>query len=124
MQTLPEIVRRIYSYALGIIGAFGIGYAVTSYKAMFAGLTLGMLFGLYNLWILNRRLKKFDQAMERGSRRLSLGTALRFLSGIAAVAIASAFPQTFDLISTVIGFAIPYVLLLGDRIIYHVKHSS
>ena len=124
MQTLPEIVRRIYSYALGIIGAFGIGYAMTSYKAMFAGLTLGMLFGLYNLWILNRRLKKFDQAMERGSRRLSLGTALRFLSGIAAVAIASAFPQTFDLISTVIGFAIPYVLLLGDRIIYHVKHSS
>ena len=124
MQTLPEIVRRIYSYALGIIGAFGIGYATTSYKAMFAGLTLGMLFGLYNLWILNRRLKKFDQAMERGSRRLSLGTALRFLSGIAAVAIASAFPQTFDLISTVIGFAIPYVLLLGDRIIYHVKHSS
>ena len=59
-----------------------------------------------------------------GREVFSLGTALRFASGIAAAAIAISMPEQFDLIGTVAGFGIPYVILLADRIIYHVRHEQ
>ena len=57
--------------------------------------------------------------MRKGKSGASLGTALRFASGIAAAAIATAMPEQFDLISTVIGFAIT-VRPTIRQIIYHV----
>ena len=79
-------------------------------------------FGLYNFWLLVRRLEKFDRSLSEGKKVASLGTALRFASGIAAVAVAMSIPEQFHLISTVIGLMIPYVYLLVDRIVYHVKY--
>ena len=100
-----------------------LGWAFTEWQTVFAGLILGSLFGLYNFWILVRRYEQYERAIAEGKKRISLGTAMRFASGIAVAAIATAMPEQFDLISAVIGFAIPYVLLLGERIIYHVRHQ-
>jgi ATP synthase protein I len=105
-----------------ILAAFVIGWAFTPYQAIFAGLVIGTLFGIYNMWILVRRMESFDRAVAEGSKVRSLGTALRFGSGVAAVAIAILFAEHIHLVSTVIGLMIPYVLLLAERIIYHVKH--
>lgn len=122
MQTLQEIHSRQRKALFFLLVLFALGWVFTEWKTVFAGLILGSLFGLYNFWILVRRLERFDRQFEQGKKRLSLGTALRFASGIAAAAIATAVPEQFDLIGTVIGFAIPYVLLLAERIIYHVRH--
>lgn len=124
MQTLREIHSKQRRALFFVLALFVLGWGFTEWKTVFAGLILGSLFGLYNFWILVRKSEQFDRAMEEGKKRGSLGTALRFASGVAAAAIATAMPEQFDLISTVIGFAIPYVLLLVERIIYHARHQS
>lgn len=123
MQTLQEIHRRQRRALFFLLALFVLGWGFTEWKTVFAGLILGSLFGLYNFWILVRRHEQLEQALAMGKKRGSLGTVWRFASGIAAAAIATAMPEQFDLISTVIGFAIPYILLLGDRIIYHVRQQ-
>ena len=105
-----------------MLAFFVLGWGFTDWKTVFAGLILGSLFGLYNFWILVRRMEQFDRAITEGKKRDSLGTAMRFASGIAAAAIAIAMPEQFDLISTVIGFAIPYILFWWTGSIYHVRH--
>lgn len=122
MDGLREIFARLKRIIIFILALFVLGWGFTSYQDIFAGLIIGTLFGIYNLWILVRRMDKFDRAMAEGSKIRSLGTALRFASGVAAVAIAILFAEHIHLVSTVIGLMIPYILLLAERIIYHVKH--
>ena len=123
MQTLQEIFIIQKKALFLCLALFVLGWGFTDFKTVFAGLLLGSLFGLYNFWILVRKMEKADRKFSEGKQSLSLGTALRFASGIAAVALATAMPEHFDLIGTVIGFAIPYILLLVERIIYHARHQ-
>ncbi|MCM3610329.1 ATP synthase subunit I [Planococcus sp. MERTA32b] len=122
MDGLREIFIRLKRIIIFILAIFVLGWGFTSYQDIFAGLIIGTLFGIYNMWILVRRMDKFDRAVAEGSKVRSLGTALRFASGVAAVAIAILFAEHIHLVSTVIGLMIPYILLLAERIIYHVKH--
>jgi ATP synthase protein I len=123
MHTLRHIFNRQKKAVLFLLALFVIGWAFTEFRPVFGGLIVGSLFGLYNFWILVRRMERFDQRISEGKRTTSIGgTALRFGSGVAAAAIALSMPEKFDLISTVIGLMIPYVLLLVDRIVVHVKH--
>lgn len=122
MQELREIYERLKRMILFILAAFVIGWGFTPYQAIFAGLIIGTLFGVYNFWILVRRMEKFDRAVAEGSKVRSLGTALRFASGVAVVAIAILFAEHIHLVSAVIGLMIPYGLLLVERIVYHMKH--
>jgi ATP synthase protein I len=122
MDGLREIFNRLKRLIYFILAAFVIGWGFTPYQAIFAGLIIGTLFGMYNMWILVRRMDRFDRAVTEGSKVRSLGTALRFASGVAAVALAVLFAEHVHLISTVIGLMIPYVLLLVERIVYHVKY--
>lgn len=122
MDGLREIFARQKRIIYIILAVFVLGWGFTSYQDIFAGLIIGTLFGIYNMWILVRRMDKFDRAVAEGSKVRSLGTALRFASGVAAVALAILFAEHIHLVSTVIGLMIPYILLLADRIIHHVKH--
>lgn len=122
MDGLREIFARQKRIIYIILAVFVLGWGFTPYQNIFAGLIIGTLFGIYNMWILVRRMDKFDRAVTEGSKVRSLGTALRFASGVAAVAIAILFAEHIHLVSTVIGLMIPYILLLAERIIYHVKH--
>lgn len=122
MEGLREIYTRLKKMIFFILAFFVIGWGFTSYQEVFAGLIIGTLFGIYNMWILVRKMERFDRAVAEGSKVRSLGTALRFASGAAAVAIAIMFAEHVHLVSTVIGLMIPYVLLLAERIMYHVKH--
>ncbi|MFS0575880.1 ATP synthase subunit I [Sporosarcina sp. 179-K 3D1 HS] len=122
MQTLQEIHRRQKRVLFFLLALFILGWAFTGFPQIFAGLILGSLFGLYNFWILVRRMERFDRTIAEGKGRASIGTAMRFASGVAAAAIAISLPEQVDLVSTVIGLMIPYVLLLVDRIIFHARH--
>ncbi|WJY26508.1 MULTISPECIES: ATP synthase subunit I [Sporosarcina] len=123
MQTMQEIFTRQKRALFFLLALLILGWAFTEAKTIFAGLLLGLVFGLYNFWILIRRMEQFDKKLDQG-KKASLGTGLRFAAGIAAAAIAMSMPEYFNLISTVAGLMIPYALLLIDRIVYHVKHHS
>ena len=98
-----------------------LGWGFSPYDSVFAGIALGAFFGTYNFWILVRRMEKFDRSISEGTKVASIGTALRFGSGVAAVAIAISLPQYFHLISTVIGLMIPYIFLVVERLVHHKK---
>lgn len=123
MQTMQEIFTRQKRALFFLLALLILGWTFTGAKEIFAGLLLGLIFGLYNFWILIRRMEQFDKKLDQG-KKVSLGSGLRFASGVAAAAIAMSMPEYFNLISTVIGLMIPYALLLIDRIFYHVKHHS
>ncbi|MGB3261084.1 ATP synthase subunit I [Paenisporosarcina sp.] len=122
MQDLQQVFASQKKLIFFLLAFCALGWGLTPFKTVFAGLALGSLFGLYNFWLLVRRLEKFDRSLSEGKKVASLGTGLRFASGIATVAVAIAIPEQFHLTSSVIGLMIPYVYLLADRIIYHVKH--
>ncbi|MDN4605999.1 ATP synthase subunit I [Sporosarcina highlanderae] len=123
MHTLRQIFNRQKKALFFLLALFVIGWAFTEFRPVFGGLILGSLFGLYNFWILVRRMDRFNQSVSEGKETKAIGgTALRFGSGVAAAAIALSMPEDFNLISTVIGLMIPYILLLIDRIVVHVKH--
>ena len=122
MLDLQQVYARQKKLIFFLLAFCALGWGFTPYPTVFAGLALGGLFGLYNFWLLVRRLEKFDRSLSEGKKVASLGTALRFASGIAAVAVAMSIPEQFHLNSTVIGLMIPYVYLLVDRIVYHVTY--
>ena len=122
MQDLQQVFVRQKKLIFFLLAICVLGWGFTSYQTVFAGIALGSLFGLYNFWLLVRRLEKFDRSLNEGKKVKSLGTAMRFASGVAAVAVAMSIPEQFHLGSTVIGLMIPYVYLLVDRIVYHVKN--
>jgi len=105
-----------------LLALCALGWGFTPYQTVFAGIAVGAFFGTYNFWILVRRMEKFDRSISEGKKIGSLGTALRFGSGVAAVAIAISLPNYFHLISTVIGLMIPYVFLFVERIVSHVRN--
>ncbi|MTD30842.1 ATP synthase subunit I [Planomicrobium sp. YIM 101495] len=123
MDGLRQIYTKQKRVIYFLLAAFVLGWGFTPYQSVFAGLTIGTLFGLYNMWILVRRMEKFDRAVTEGSKVRSLGTALRFASGAAVAALAIIFAEHIHLVSAVIGLMIPYVLLLVERIVYHLKHQ-
>lgn len=104
-----------------LLAICALGWGFSPYESIFAGIALGAFFGTYNFWILVRRMEKFDRSISEGTKVASIGTALRFGSGVAAVAIAISLPQYFHLISTVIGLMIPYIFLVIERIVHHLK---
>ncbi|MEK4384743.1 ATP synthase subunit I [Solibacillus sp. FSL W7-1464] len=104
-----------------LLAVCALGWGFSPYDSMFAGIALGAFFGTYNFWILLRRMEKFDRSISEGTKVASIGTALRFGSGVAAVAIAISLPQYFHLISTVIGLMIPYIFLVVERVVHHIK---
>ena len=98
-----------------------LGWGFTPYGTIFAGIAVGAFFGTYNFWILVRRMEKFDRAMSEGTKAPSIGTVLRFGSGVAAVALAMSLPQYFHLISTVIGLMLPYVFIFIFKFVQVLK---
>lgn len=124
MENLRQIHNRQKRALFFLLALLVLGWGFTPWPKVFAGLILGILFGLYNFWILVRRMEKFDRTLTEGTRAPSLGSGIRFASGVAAAAIAISLPETFDLIATVIGLMIPYGLMLAERITYHLKHQD
>ncbi|MFF2753418.1 ATP synthase subunit I [Psychrobacillus sp. NPDC058041] len=123
MHEMQRIYTKQRKYIFFLLAACALGWGFTPYSTIFAGLALGSLFGLYNFWILVRRMEKFDRVLTDGKGRAGLGTTFRFASGVAAVAIALALPEYIHLVSTVIGLMIPYVLLIVERIMFYTKNQ-
>lgn len=99
-----------------------IGWGFTSYHALFAGLALGALCGLFNFWNLVRRMESFDRKTRQGQKVKSLGTLIRYGSALLAAAVALTWSEYFNVASTVVGLMIPYILLFVDRVIVHLKN--
>lgn len=101
-----------------ILAIYVLGWGFTDYQTVFAGLMLGTSLSLYNLWLINQKMKKFDQAIVEGKKIKSLGTMTRFASAGLAVIIAMEYPEHFHLISVVLGLMTAYFVIVIDFFIH------
>lgn len=123
MVEMHRIYRRLQKYILVFLLVCALGWSFTSYQTVFAGLAIGALCGLFNFWSLVRKMENFGRRVEKGQKVRSLGTLIRFASAVLGVALALTYPQYFSVGGTIIGLMIPYVLLLVDRIVFHLKNQ-
>jgi ATP synthase protein I len=101
-----------------LLAGYVLGWGFTPYQTIFLGLILGTSFSLYNLWLLIRKSKQFQKAMEEGRAARSIGTISRMAAAGLAVLIALQFPEYFHLFSVIIGLMTMYVVIMIDYIFY------
>lgn len=122
MVEMHRIFKKQSLMIIALLIVCAIGWGFTSYHAIFAGLALGALCGLFNFWNLVRRMESFDRKTRQGQKVKSLGTLIRYASAILAAAVALSWSEHFNVASTVVGLMIPYMLLFVDRILVHLKN--
>ncbi|WP_147802759.1 ATP synthase subunit I [Alkalicoccus halolimnae] len=121
MTSMSELARR-YSIYTGIIIVLLLLLAViTSISTFFLGMAFGTAFSLLNFVSTYFQTKRIMEMQRTRKYRFSIGTLGRLLIVVAALFIAQAFPQYFDMTGVIAGLAVTYVILLIDPI-FHIKH--
>ncbi|WP_270180380.1 ATP synthase subunit I [Alkalihalobacillus sp. CinArs1] len=117
MTEYKQHFRRYLQYTLYLLAIFVLGWGVTSSKALFLGLILGTIFSIYNLFNMFRKINRLGQAAEEGKKAKSLGFLTRLAVAGLAVAIATRYPELFNLLGVVIGLMVTYIIILIDSIL-------
>lgn len=114
MENISDIFRRLWKYTCFLLAFYVLGWGFTSYKTVFLGLIFGTSLSLFNMYLLKTRVEKMTQAVIQGGKVRSLGTTARMATAILAVMIAVKFPNTFHLISVIIGLMTSYFVIIID----------
>ncbi|KIL49767.1 ATP synthase subunit I [Jeotgalibacillus soli] len=117
MPDLKQHFQRYTKYILYLLSIFVLGWGFTPYPAVFLGLIIGSSLSLFNLWLIKKRMERFDRALDQGKKVRSLGTFTRMASAGFAVLIALEFPEFIHMISTVIGLMMVYIVIMIDYFI-------
>ena len=115
---MPEyklIFKRVRKYILYLLALYVLGWGFTSYQSIFLGLILGTSLSLFNLWVLDRKMKQFGEVMVNGGKIRSLGLLTRMATAIFAVLIAMEYSNYIHLISVVIGLMTAYIVIMIDN---------
>ncbi|MDQ0218511.1 ATP synthase subunit I [Peribacillus cavernae] len=118
MPDLQTTYKRHLKYLLYFLAICAFGWGFTDYQDVFAGLALGTAFGVFNLWLINRRMRAFEAAINSGEKFRSLGTMSRLASAALAAIIALEYPEQFNLISVVLGLMTAYIVIVIDFLIH------
>ena len=121
MPEMKIMFNRQSKYIIYLLAIYVVGWGFTSYQTVFGGLILGTALSLYNLWLINRKMKKFSRALDEGTKIKSLGTVTRMASAGLAVLLALEFPEHFHLISVVWGLMTAYIVIFIDFFIQLIR---
>lgn len=112
MPDVNSIFQGQRRYIFFLLALYVLGWGFTSYQSIFLGLILGTSFGLFNMWLLARRMDKFGDAVVRGERVRSLGMISRMATAVLAVLIAVEYPDQFHLYSVILGLMTSYFVIM------------
>ncbi|RBW68720.1 ATP synthase subunit I [Bacillus taeanensis] len=107
-------LKRFMQLTVYIIALLVLGWGFTPYQSVFLGAILGLIIGSFNIWFMYRKVKKLGQAAAEGTKAYSLGMLTRFALAGLAVLVALRYPDTFHLLSMVIGFSSAYIIIFID----------
>jgi ATP synthase protein I len=101
-----------------------LGAGFTPYPRIFLGLLLGSAVSFYNLWLLQRKTKKFGQAAAEQGSVLGIGTFSRLAAAALAVLITLRFEEHFHIIAVVVGLGTSYVIIMLDYLLFTMKEDA
>jgi ATP synthase protein I len=118
---MPEI-QAIFSqqrrWMFFLLSFYVLGWGFTSYQSIFLGLAFGTSMSLFNLWLMVRKMKKFDESVSQGKKVRSLGSFSRFATAAFATIVALRYPEQLHLISVVIGLMTSYIVMIITFLIH------
>jgi len=114
MPDVQVLFTRYRSYFFYFLALFVLGWGFTSYKTVFAGLILGTCASFFNLWLLYRKTWQLTSAIKEGKTVYSLGSLSRLASAALVIMISIRFPEYFHIVSSIIGLAAAYIIILLD----------
>lgn len=124
MPELQQLFCRHCKYILYILSIYVLGWGFTDYKSIFLGLILGTSVSLFNHWYLVRKTTLFGEAIASGKKVYSLGMLVRMAVVILAVYIAGKYPDTFHMVSVIIGVVTAYAVIMIDFVIQQIFNSQ
>jgi ATP synthase protein I len=111
--------KRYIRLTLFLLAIFVLAYSFTPYQSIFLGLILGTICGIYNLISMYRKIERLGQAVVHGTKAKTLGSLSRMLTAGLAVLIALRYPETFHLVSVVVGLMTVYAIIFIDSFLQH-----
>jgi ATP synthase protein I len=114
MSEIKAMYIRQRKYIFFLLALYVLGWGFTPYQSVFLGLVLGTSLSLFNLWLMVRKTDKFGDAVLQGKKVRSLGSFSRMATAALAVIIALKYPDSFHLISVVLGLMTSYLVIMID----------
>lgn len=114
MEDYQQMMTRQRKWMFYLLALLVLGWGVTPWQPVFLGLLLGSLLSFYNLWLMQRKIRRLGEATADSRPVRGIGTFTRLASGALAVVIALQFEEYFHLISVVLGLMAAYIVILID----------
>ncbi|RDI41579.1 ATP synthase subunit I [Falsibacillus pallidus] len=124
MPELQQMFNRHRKYIFYLLAIYVLGWGFTEYKTIFLGLVLGTAISLFNHWLMVRRTVKLGDAVLEGKKTRSLGTAARMAASVLGAIIVIRYPETFHLLSFIIGLMTAYIVIMIDYFFHYVKSNK
>ncbi|MBM7585258.1 ATP synthase protein I [Bacillus pakistanensis] len=124
MPEIQQMFNRHRRYMFFLLSIYVLGWGFTAYQSIFLGLILGTSISLFNHWLMARRTVRFGDAVLEGRKIRSLGTFSRMAGAVLIVIVAMEMPETFHLLSAVLGLMTSYMVIMIDYFFQSVKHHK
>ncbi|MFC0475842.1 ATP synthase subunit I [Robertmurraya beringensis] len=114
---MPEtkgIYIRQRKWLFFLMAFYALGWGFTSYQTVFLGLAFGTSLSLFNMWLLNRRIDRFGETIQKGETVRSLGMFSRMATAVVAVMIAMEYPDLLHFYSVILGLMTSYIVIMID----------
>lgn len=115
------MIARQRMWMLYLLAILVLGAGFTPFPRIFLGLLLGAIISFYNLWVLQKKIYDFGEAVEKKQSARGLGTVSRFAAVALAVVIALRFEDYFQIIAVIIGLMTSYFVIMVDFIVHRFK---
>lgn len=121
MQQYESMITRQRKWMFYLLALFVLGAGFTSYPSIFLGLLLGTVISFYNLWLMQRKIEQFGQAVAKQQTTRGIGTFSRLAAAAIAVIVALQFEEFFHMIAVIIGLMTAYVVIMIDFLFFRSK---
>ncbi|RCW77435.1 ATP synthase subunit I [Saliterribacillus persicus] len=122
MEQYQSMITRQRKWMFYLLALFVLGLGFTPYTSIFLGLLLGTVLSFYNLWVMQRKITRFGQAVAHQKGTAGIGTFTRLASVALAVLIAFRYEEYFHLTAVIIGLMTTYVVIMIDFMIFRLRY--
>ncbi|WP_368653345.1 ATP synthase subunit I [Ornithinibacillus sp. 4-3] len=116
MAEYGSMINRQRKWMLYLLAVLVLGAGFSPYPSIFLGLILGSVISFYNLWLMQKKIDEFAEAVEKKTRAKGLGTLARLAAVALGVIIVMRYGDYFNLIAFVIGLMTSYIVIMIDFI--------
>lgn len=114
MSQYENMIKRQRKWMFYLLAILVLGAGFTPYTSIFLGLLLGSVVSFYNLYLLQKKIVDFTEAVAKEEKARGLGTFSRFAAAALAIVIALRFEEDVNIIAVIIGLMTSYPVIMID----------